>query len=89
MPDLEVSNPGAMFAEESNIDICLGSDSGNFVISNPGEGKKGPETPVWPDNQHVSQTRYHLLNLQRGRPVLSYPVQPIVRATSGRENGLT
>lgn len=32
--NLEVSDPVGMFAEELNIDICLGSDSGNLVIPN-------------------------------------------------------
>lgn len=32
--NLDVSNPVAMFAEELNIDICLGSDSGSLVITN-------------------------------------------------------
>lgn len=29
-----------MFAEEVNIDVSLGSDSGNLVIPNSGRGKE-------------------------------------------------
>lgn len=65
MPNLYVSNPIALIAEELNIDISLGSDSGHLVYQTPSEGKKDPGTPVWPDNQPGTQTRSHLLNLQR------------------------
>ena len=70
MSNWEVSNSVAMFAEELNIDTCLGSDSGSLVISNSSEGKKSPGTPGWPDNQHVGQTGSGLLSLQRSSPVL-------------------
>lgn len=54
MSNLEVSNPGAMFAEELNIDIRFGSESENLVIANSTEGKKSSGTSVWPDSPHVS-----------------------------------
>lgn len=76
-----------MFAGEVNIDICFGSESENLVIASPTEGKKSSETSVWPDSLPVSPTGSHLLNLQRACPILPYPVQPIARAVSGRENG--
>lgn len=71
---MEVSNPVVPFAEELNIDLRLGSDSGNLVTPNSRRGKKVTGTPVWPDNQPVSQIRPHLLNLQKRWPVLPYPV---------------
>lgn len=89
MSNLEVSNPVAMFAEELNIDICLGSESENLVISNSTEGKKSPGTSVWPDSQCVSRTGSHLLNLQRACPILPYPIQPAARVVNGKEEVLT
>lgn len=89
MSNWEVSNPVVVFAEWLNSDICLGSDSGNLVISNASEGKKSPGAPVWPDNQHGGQTGTCLLSLQSSCPVLPYPVQFLARATSGSQSMLT